>query len=255
MSSNSSRHGRRRSLPVRKLVLAAGALTVVAGAGVAIAMPDDSSPAARTTRTAANRVASSASPMAEEATRTSSPSASASPSRSSTKPTAAKKSASATRNAAPSTPPKRTKPVAPPRRTTKAAPAAAPVATGEVARILQLVNKERATAGCRPLSADARLNRAAQSYTDSMAATGELSHTGPDGVELPERVKRVGFTWSAVGENIARGQTSAESVMDSWMKSPGHRANILNCDYRDLGVGVHRGDGGPWWTQDFATER
>lgn len=53
------------------------------------------------------------------------------------------------------------------------------------------------------------------------------------------------------GENIARGQADAQAVMDAWMNSDGHRANILNCDYKTLGVGVHFGSGGPWWTQDF----
>ncbi|HZG04932.1 MAG TPA: CAP domain-containing protein, partial [Streptomyces sp.] len=43
----------------------------------------------------------------------------------------------------------------------------------------------------------------------------------------------------------------AQSVMDAWMDSPGHRANILNCDYRTLGVGAHFAEGGPWWTQNF----
>lgn len=54
------------------------------------------------------------------------------------------------------------------------------------------------------------------------------------------------------GENIARGQADAAAVMNSWMNSDGHRANILNCAYKTLGVGVHLGDGGPWWTQDFS---
>lgn len=53
------------------------------------------------------------------------------------------------------------------------------------------------------------------------------------------------------GENIARGQADAAAVMQAWMNSPGHRANILNCDFKTLGVGVHLGSGGPWWTQDF----
>ncbi|MFE0739551.1 CAP domain-containing protein, partial [Streptomyces sp. NPDC058855] len=49
----------------------------------------------------------------------------------------------------------------------------------------------------------------------------------------------------------ARGQTDAAAVMEAWMNSPGHKANILNCDFKTLGVGVHFGSGGPWWTQDF----
>ncbi|MFD0328838.1 CAP domain-containing protein [Streptacidiphilus monticola] len=53
------------------------------------------------------------------------------------------------------------------------------------------------------------------------------------------------------GENIARGQQTPAAVMDAWMHSPGHRANILNCSYHSLGVGAYFAPGGPWWTQDF----
>ncbi len=53
------------------------------------------------------------------------------------------------------------------------------------------------------------------------------------------------------GENIARGQTDARAVVDTWTHSEGHRGNILDCGFRTLGVGVRFGPGGPWWTQDF----
>ncbi len=52
-------------------------------------------------------------------------------------------------------------------------------------------------------------------------------------------------------ENIARGQADARAVMEGWMNSEGHRANILNCDYKTIGIGVHEGSGGPWWVQNF----
>jgi uncharacterized protein YkwD len=88
-----------------------------------------------------------------------------------------------------------------------------------------------------------------------MAASGVMSHTGPDGSTMTSRVEAAGYEWSTLGENIARGQSDAASVMESWMNSPGHRANILNCSFTELGVGVHFGDGGPWWTQDFGASR
>lgn len=126
---------------------------------------------------------------------------------------------------------------------------------GTTAEVLALVNEERADAGCRPLTADGTLGRVADTYAGVMADTQRLSHTGPDGSTVGDRVTRSGYTWSSVGENIARGQADAEAVVDAWMNSPGHRANILNCSFRELGIGVDQGSGGPWWTQVFATGR
>ncbi|CAL9344872.1 hypothetical protein SUDANB106_00352 [Streptomyces sp. enrichment culture] len=131
----------------------------------------------------------------------------------------------------------------------------APKESGPEAQVLALVNKERAAAGCGPVTADARLTRAADDYSDTMAVSGVLSHTGPDGSTMADRVEAAGYAWSNLGENIARGQADARAVMDAWMNSPGHRANILNCAFEELGVGVHFGDGGPWWTQNFGTGR
>ncbi|MET9109970.1 CAP domain-containing protein [Streptomyces zhihengii] len=126
---------------------------------------------------------------------------------------------------------------------------------GVEAQVLALVNKERAAAGCGPVTANAKLTKAADDYSDVMAASGVMSHTGPDGSTMTSRVEAAGYAWSTLGENIARGQADAEAVMDAWMNSPGHRANILNCSFDELGVGVHMGDGGPWWTQNFGAGR
>ncbi|MFF6995381.1 CAP domain-containing protein [Streptomyces sp. NPDC008313] len=128
-------------------------------------------------------------------------------------------------------------------------------ANGIEGQVIALVNKERAAAGCSPVTANDRLTRAADGYSDVMAGSGVMSHTGPDGSTMTTRVEAAGYAWSTLGENIARGQGDAASVMDSWMNSPGHRANILNCSFTELGVGVHFGDGGPWWTQDFGAGR
>lgn len=119
--------------------------------------------------------------------------------------------------------------------------------------VLSLVNKERATAGCGPLATNAKLSAAARAYSDTMARSGVMSHTGPDGSTMTSRVEAAGYQWSRLGENIARGQSDAAAVMKAWMNSSGHRANILNCDFREIGIGLHKGDGGPWWTQDFGT--
>jgi uncharacterized protein YkwD len=120
-----------------------------------------------------------------------------------------------------------------------------------VGQVIALVNAERAKAGCGPLKDDAQLRKAAQRHSEDMASRNFFSHTAPDGSDPGERTTAAGYRWATYGENIARGQSTAESVMNSWMNSDGHRANILNCSFKDIGVGLHQGPGGPWWTQNF----
>ncbi|MCD2462764.1 CAP domain-containing protein [Streptomyces sp. MBT42] len=122
--------------------------------------------------------------------------------------------------------------------------------SSEADQVIALVNAERAKAGCGPLSANATLTRAAQGHSEDMAARDFFDHTNPDGAGPGERVTAAGYPWSTYGENIAMGQSSPEQVMESWMNSPGHRANILNCDFKEIGVGIHS-QGGPYWTQVF----
>ncbi|MFJ5534359.1 CAP domain-containing protein [Streptomyces sp. NPDC093261] len=124
----------------------------------------------------------------------------------------------------------------------------APASTA--AAVLDLVNQERAKVGCSPVTASSDLTELAQGFSDDMAARNFFDHTDPDGKDPWDRAAVLGIT-DLGGENIARGQSTAQDVMDAWMNSPGHRANILNCDFKTLGVGVHPGAGGPWWTQDF----
>lgn len=118
------------------------------------------------------------------------------------------------------------------------------------AAVLLLVNEERAKAGCSPVAADSDLAKLAEAFSEDMALRGFFDHTNPDGEDPWDRAAAFGIIGLG-GENIARGQATAEAVMEAWMNSPGHKANILNCDFKTLGVGVHMGDGGPWWTQDF----
>ena len=135
------------------------------------------------------------------------------------------------------------------------APAGTPTTWPE-AQVLALVNEQRAKAGCAALTGDPRLAAAARGHSADMAARGYFDHSTPEGVDPGTRITRAGYAWSAYGENIAMGQPDAASVMTAWMNSSGHRANILNCGFRDLGVGLaydagHR----PYWTQDFGTPR
>lgn len=123
-----------------------------------------------------------------------------------------------------------------------------------VDQVVSLVNAERAKAGCGPLTANSTLNRAAQGHSDDMAARDYFDHTNPDGDGPGERVTAAGYPWSTYGENIAMGQSTPEQVMEAWMNSPGHRANILNCDFKEIGIGIHN-EGGPYWTQVFGARR
>ncbi|MGW1284392.1 CAP domain-containing protein [Streptomyces sp. NPDC001118] len=126
-------------------------------------------------------------------------------------------------------------------------------ASGVTARILQLVNAERAKAGCQDLALNSELAKAAQAHSADMAAHQNMSHTGSDGSAPGDRITRAGYDWSAYGENVAYGYTTADQVMAGWMSSPGHRANILNCSFKEIGVGLAQP--GSYWTQDFGTAR
>jgi uncharacterized protein YkwD len=115
-------------------------------------------------------------------------------------------------------------------------------------QVFALVNQARARAGCNPLTDDPRLDQAAQQHSDDMANRGYFSHTTPEGVTFDQREIAAGYP-SPGGENIAAGYQSAQAVMNGWMNSPGHRANILNCGFVAIGVGLDTN--GWYWTQDF----
>ncbi|MEU5583554.1 CAP domain-containing protein [Streptomyces chrestomyceticus] len=139
---------------------------------------------------------------------------------------------------------------APPKSTpTASAAPGTPPSTAE-SQVVGLVNQERAKAGCSPVTADRELGDLARKFSEDMARRGFFDHTDPDGRSPWDRAKQAGIE-DLGGENIARGQADAHAVMNTWMHSSGHRANILNCEYKTLGVGAHFGRGGPWWTQDF----
>lgn len=127
-----------------------------------------------------------------------------------------------------------------------------PERSGPEAGVLDLVNQQRAQAGCKPLASEPRLVQAARGHSQDMAAHGYFDHTTPSGVGFDKRITATGYRFSTAGENIAEGQPTAASVMNSWMNSPGHRANILNCSYTQIGVGLAYAGRTPYWTQDFA---
>ncbi|WP_331772725.1 CAP domain-containing protein (plasmid) [Embleya sp. NBC_00888] len=116
--------------------------------------------------------------------------------------------------------------------------------------MLTLVNVERGKAGCAPVRNDGPLRDLAAAHSKDMAERGYFAHDTPDGKSPWDRAAAAGIT-NLAAENTARGQATPEAVMKSWMNSAGHRANIVDCRTTSLGVGVHIGSGGPWWTQDF----
>ncbi|MFI1531624.1 sigma-70 family RNA polymerase sigma factor [Streptomyces griseus] len=141
---------------------------------------------------------------------------------------------------------------APPAPTTAPAPDPDPPApAGTAGQVTDLVNAERAKEGCGPVTVNDQLNTAAQRHSADMEANDYFSHTSQDGRDPGDRITAAGYRWSTYGENIAKGQQTPADVMRSWMDSPGHRANILNCSFKEIGVGKQNSGGGPVWTQVF----
>jgi uncharacterized protein YkwD len=133
---------------------------------------------------------------------------------------------------------------------TAAASSAGARAPGVEAQVIALVNALRLDAGCAPLVHDEGLAKVARAHSADMRDRDFFDHENLAGLDPFERAEAAGLT-NARAENIAYGQPDPAAVMDDWMESKGHRANILDCELRTLGVGVAEGPGGPWWTQLF----
>jgi uncharacterized protein YkwD len=117
--------------------------------------------------------------------------------------------------------------------------------------VVHLVNEQRAKAGCEPLTVDPRLEQAAEAHSTDMAERDYFGHTTPEGLTFRDRIQSAGYANPQTAENIARGQRDAAQVMNSWMDSPAHRENILDCNLSRVGVGLDAD--GMYWTQDFGT--
>lgn len=118
--------------------------------------------------------------------------------------------------------------------------------------VVRLVNVERSKNGLPALSADSLLMTTATVKSQDMAKNNYFDHTSPTYGSPFDLMKRYGVSYRAAGENIAMGQTSPAQVMDGWMNSAGHRANILNSSYTKIGVGVaQNASGNYYWTQHF----
>ncbi|MEV4940759.1 CAP domain-containing protein [Streptomyces zaomyceticus] len=126
---------------------------------------------------------------------------------------------------------------------------------GFVQDVVTLANAEREKAGCGRLRSESHLRAAAQKHADDMSARDYYEHDSPEGHDAGDRMSGAGYAWSTWGENIHRGPRTPARAMADWMNSPGHRANILNCSFEDIGVGVTLTSNGPWWVQNFGVKR
>ena len=113
-------------------------------------------------------------------------------------------------------------------------------------KVIELVNAERAKHGVAPLSADNALMGSADIRAKELVSL--FSHSRPDGSDYTTVLPSGLNAW---GENVAMGQTSPEKVMESWMNSSGHRANILSGDFTLIGVGFYESNGQYYWVQNF----
>lgn len=125
------------------------------------------------------------------------------------------------------------------------------------AEVFSLLNAERAKAGVSPLARNDKLDAAARRHSNDMACNNFMSHTGSDGSSPWDRMNQAGYTWIRAAENIAAGYSSPASVVDGWMNSPGHQANILDADLEDIGIAHAYKSGtdyGHYWTTDFGAQ-
>ncbi|MFI6937875.1 sigma-70 family RNA polymerase sigma factor [Streptomyces sp. NPDC050418] len=230
----------------RRRTTAAAAAVVLLVSGVTAIGIDLLTPDAENDKVQATTASDGDTPADAEST-TTSEKPSATPSKSKSAKASPSKKPSKTAKPKPSSPapqPTKSKTTAP------KPPAQAPANPGgtHAEQVLALVNTERAKAGCAPVKLDSRLSKAAQLHSEDMSANDYFSHTSQDGRSFVDRAKAQGVD-NPGAENIAKGQGSAQSVMDAWMNSEGHRANILNCGLKTMGLGVTTND---WtWTQMF----
>ena len=127
----------------------------------------------------------------------------------------------------------------------------APSPSGFEEQVVQLVNQERAKAGLKPLTHRADVKNVAQKKAEDMINSNYFSHTSPNYGSPFDMLKTFGISYSSAGENIAKGQKTPQEVMNAWMNSSGHRANILKPEYDSIGVGFYHGA----WVQMFIKGR
>jgi uncharacterized protein YkwD len=123
------------------------------------------------------------------------------------------------------------------------------------ARMLELVNAERAKVQQPPVAFEARLTTAACRHAKDLARGGPLSHRGSDGSDLTERLTGSGYPFAMAAENLAAGIATPDETVWLWSGSPGHRRNMLTADFRDAGIAHLPGAGGEVWVLVLARQR
>ena len=122
----------------------------------------------------------------------------------------------------------------------------------QATEVLRLVNAERSKQGLSSLSLSDKLTAVANEKARDMAENNYFSHTSPTYGSPFQMLQQYGIRYRTAGENIAAGQRTPEEVMQSWMNSSGHRANILNSSYTEIGIGYYAGGSyGSEWVQLF----
>ena len=120
------------------------------------------------------------------------------------------------------------------------------------AEVVRLVNIERQKEGLQPFVASSELSNVARKKSEDMASKNYFSHTSPTYGSPFDMMKSFGIKYNTAGENIAKGQLTAQSVVNGWMNSSGHRANIMNPSFNKIGVGLAKSSNGTnYWTQMF----
>ena len=128
--------------------------------------------------------------------------------------------------------------------------------SSQVEQVVMITNQRRAENGRALLTMNVALNNAAQGHSNYQASINTMTHTGAGGTNAGQRIAAAGYSWSAWSENVAYGYPDAASVMNAWMNSSGHRANILNGNFTEIGVGLaYASDGRPYWTMVLARPR
>jgi uncharacterized protein YkwD len=118
--------------------------------------------------------------------------------------------------------------------------------------IVEATNKERAAAGLPAFKVSLAMLKMARDHSANQAKLGQMGHDLP-GSTFVERAKASGYRYRRIGENVAAGQETAKEVVEGWMGSEGHKANILNKEFTVIGVAVAAAkDGTRYWTQVFA---
>lgn len=167
----------------------------------------------------------------------------------------------------PDAPARPSAPATPAKPLVPSVPRAADMPGGLDGDVIALVNEARAQprrcgsqqyAAAPPLRYSEQLSDASLAHADDMARRGYFDHKTPEGITPTQRLARTGYQWNLTGENIARGQMSAEEAVAGWLASPGHCANIMEPRFSETGVALAEEggrEGALYWVQTFAAPR